>query len=404
MTWLSCAICGSSSNEILCFLHCGTLDGSNLYPELRLLACSICGHVYNDLSPDEITGLGHYYNYEYAPANLNSIVKDGDLPGSSGTYTCGRYSQLYELLGPNLNQKSSVLDVGCAVGGFLDFLKERGVTGLFGVDVTEEYVARAREKNYHVQIGDAEELPFGDNSFDAVVVEQVLEHLVHPGKAFSEAGRVLKPGGVLCIGVPDASRYSDLYFYDFYWLLMREHIQHFSVQALSRLAVAHSFELIGFRQNSHPIMGEKMIMPNLSAAFRYAPDSRVLKHNGAISCSTERMRSYVAKECVRLAGKQTRIRDVALSRRPVYVWGIGREFLYLYEAAELKQCNLAGIIDMNPFKQQTVTIAGRSVVSDAILGRADRNSLLVITAIAHEEAIRRRAVDTGFRGEIISFT
>jgi SAM-dependent methyltransferase len=51
-------------------------------------------------------------------------------------------------------------------------------------------------------IGDAHNLQFPDNSFDAVVMQAVIEHLVNPNVAISEALRVLKPGGYLYIEVP----------------------------------------------------------------------------------------------------------------------------------------------------------------------------------------------------------
>ena len=40
-----------------------------------------------------------------------------------------------------------------------------------------------------------EELTFDDNTFDLVITQDVLEHVLNPGKAFKEICRVLKPGG-----------------------------------------------------------------------------------------------------------------------------------------------------------------------------------------------------------------
>jgi SAM-dependent methyltransferase len=369
---------------------------------VRLVACTACGHVYNDLAPKEIAGLGAYYNLEYAPANLQSIVKEGDLPGSTGANTQGRYTHLYELLAPHLDQDSSVLDVGCAVGGFLDFLKQKEVSGLYGVDMTEEYVARAREKKYVIELGDAECLPFDDANFDVLVIEQVMEHLIHPGRAFQEAGRVLKSGGVLCIGVPDAARYAEFYYYDFYWLLMREHIQHFDIHGLSRLALANGFELLELRQSAHPIMSEKMVMPNLSATFRYTAQPAIAEVSESAGLLSQSMKGYVATETARLNDKRKMIRKIIESQRPVYVWGIGREFLYLYEAAGLKNCNLVGCVDTNPFKQRNITINGMKAEPSGILGHSNQDAVLMITAPAHEEQIKQGAFQAGFRGEIIS--
>ena len=50
--------------------------------------------------------------------------------------------------------------------------------------------------------GDATDLPFGDGSFDTVVMFQTLEHIPEPARALSEAHRVLRPGGVIVITTP----------------------------------------------------------------------------------------------------------------------------------------------------------------------------------------------------------
>src|SRR5439155_807663 len=51
---------------------------------------------------------------------------------------------------------------------------------------------------------DAESLPFRDESFDAVVATEVLEHLDEPGRMLSEARRVLRPGGQFFMTTPNA--------------------------------------------------------------------------------------------------------------------------------------------------------------------------------------------------------
>lgn len=147
-------------------------------------------------------------------------------------------------------------------------------------------------------------------------------------------------------------------------------------------------------------MGEKMVMPNLCAVFQYSGTFVTSHINRMPSLLPQMMKAYVATETARLNHKKDKIRIIAESRRPVYIWGIGREFLYLYEAACLKQCNLADIIDMNPFKQKTASICGKKVSIPNVLCIADSDALLLITAIAHEETIRRSALGAGYPGEI----
>ena len=51
-------------------------------------------------------------------------------------------------------------------------------------------------------VGDGHNLPFGDEAFDAVILEAVLEHVLRPDDVVSEARRVLRPGGRIYAAVP----------------------------------------------------------------------------------------------------------------------------------------------------------------------------------------------------------
>jgi SAM-dependent methyltransferase len=400
MNSLPCPICRSSATETVITLPCGNLDGSTLYPEVHLTQCTCCQHSYNDLRPHEIKGLSTYYNKEYAPTNLRSVVTTGDLPGSSSIFTQERYSQLFSLLEAYVKRESRILDVGCAVGGFLDFLMKKGFTELYGVEPTRDYLELARQNGFEVREGHAEAMGYEEGSFDVLVVEQVMEHLVEPVRAFKEAARVLKPGGILCVGVPDASRYNEFYYFDFYWILMREHIQHFNVESLSRLATQQGFELVGVQQTALPIMGASMVMPNLSVCFRYT--SVVPKITSAPTSSSQNfMQKYICKELESLNKKRARIDAVVRSETPVYVWGIGREFLYLYEAAGLKRAKIVGLIDLNPFKQQHARVDGMTVASPEILNIAGENTALFICAVAHRDKIIQSLESQAYLGRVL---
>lgn len=398
-----CPLCQCHEAEPLLALLCGNFDGSELYSTVRLENCAVCGHVFNELTPEELIGLGHYYDNEYAPANVHAGGIAGDRPGSSDSLTSDRYGNLFAVLAPYMQPGNKILDVGCAMGGFLDFLGQQGFGGLSGVDTTKTYVDAARKKSkYTIKLGSAEALPFGDASFDAIVMEQVLEHLVNPIKAFREAKRTLKENGLLCIGVPDASRYAERRFFDFYWLLLREHIQHFDVEHLEYLGKNNGFELLDYRQTAHAVMSDRMIMPNLTAIFKKS--AAIHRGSGTFSggAALKRgMMDYVnGEKSIRQTTVNT-LRGLAESRRPMYIWGIGREFLYLYESAGLKQCAIAGLIDANQFKQKTCSINGMKITG--LPPPADENAALLITAVAHTDPILRAARSHGFKGQIITF-
>jgi ubiquinone/menaquinone biosynthesis C-methylase UbiE len=96
----------------------------------------------------------------------------------------------------------TVLDVGCGNGWVLSHFARHGAVTV-GVDITEAGVelCRTRFKNQKLKgdfvVGNAEALPFPDNSFDVVSCMGVVHHTSNPQKAVSELFRVLKPGGRL---------------------------------------------------------------------------------------------------------------------------------------------------------------------------------------------------------------
>jgi len=110
--------------------------------------------------------------------------------------------------------RARVLDIGCGYGALSLTLSESAGFDVVAMDVLEvrltsvraRKAARDPEAAARIRIvkADAESLPFRDESFDAVVATEVLEHLDEPGRMLSEARRVLRPGGQFFMTTPNA--------------------------------------------------------------------------------------------------------------------------------------------------------------------------------------------------------
>ncbi|MBL7843313.1 MAG: class I SAM-dependent methyltransferase [Cyclobacteriaceae bacterium] len=96
----------------------------------------------------------------------------------------------------------SILDVGTSSGSFMEIALRHGWLAK-GLEPFPDDVKVCREKGLDVIQGLAEALPYPDNSFDVVHTSHVFEHLEDPLQAAREAYRVLKPGGLLFIEVPN---------------------------------------------------------------------------------------------------------------------------------------------------------------------------------------------------------
>lgn len=110
-----------------------------------------------------------------------------------------------------------VLDLGCGEGRHVHGLHMLSDLDVVGVDIDLTSLTKAREGlTYLTEIGaktsgtanfcsaSAYDLPFGDNTFDAIVCSEVLEHLDNYPAVISEMKRVLKSNGKLAITIPHA--------------------------------------------------------------------------------------------------------------------------------------------------------------------------------------------------------
>lgn len=401
---MKCPICQHDKTKKLLSLNCGGFDESRLYRRVIVLVCKKCGHIFNQLNKREINNLTAYYTSEYAPNNLSyARIAKIDRPGGTGIQSLKRYENLYKIFRNYIKPKGRILDGGCATGGFLDFLNKKGFKKLYGFDISDKFIKASKNKNkFCFRQGSVVNIPFSQSdSFELVILDQVLEHIVNPQAAFKEIKRVLSPGGILCISVPDASRYNKNFFFDFYGFLLKEHVQHFDIHHLKLIAELNGFELLNWIKTDASL-GEAATFPVVSAVFRFTNHNDVKIK--AISSNFNLLKSlehYLKKSFNSLNKKRSKIKYLATSGSPVYFYGISQEFLYLYEQAGIEKCKIAGLIDDIPFKQKKLKVHGISINTRAVLKKAPQDSFLVITAFPHIPTIKSNVRNTGYRGSIV---
>ena len=98
----------------------------------------------------------------------------------------------------------AVLDVGCGTGTVLSYLREnRKIVG-YGLDISENMIAIAKEKNpgFSFTTGNSAKLPYADETMDVMMACMAYHHFPDQVTFRQEALRVLKPGGILYICDP----------------------------------------------------------------------------------------------------------------------------------------------------------------------------------------------------------
>jgi ubiquinone/menaquinone biosynthesis C-methylase UbiE len=103
----------------------------------------------------------------------------------------------------HVNEDKIVLDVGCGAGATPCYIAKRFNCKVVGIDILEAMVERSKERamreglvdRVEFRVGDAQRIPFEENSFDIVITESVTSFPDDKQKAVNEYVRVTKPGG-----------------------------------------------------------------------------------------------------------------------------------------------------------------------------------------------------------------
>ena len=114
-----------------------------------------------------------------------------------------------------LKDGEKVLDLGCGDGYYSYLLSQIPLNlKLTGIDSHKEAIETARTLVPKIKatfiIGDAEKLPFAKDSFDKIIMSEVIEHVNDDMKVLREARRVLKKDGILVLTTPNKN-------YSFLW-------------------------------------------------------------------------------------------------------------------------------------------------------------------------------------------
>lgn len=186
---VKCMLCGCDEPDVL-----------SVQRSWPVSICSNCGLIYLSSRPVE-SALEAMYSKEYydsAEVGYGGYVENFNKYNSIFTRLFNRRAGDIE----PFRGQSRLLEVGCAHGFLLDHLRKRKwkVKGLEVSSLAAKYAVE--ELGLDVFCGKLEDAVYHDNSFDVVLLLDVLEHLHRPYETLNEIGRILAPGGVLVVQCP----------------------------------------------------------------------------------------------------------------------------------------------------------------------------------------------------------
>lgn len=116
----------------------------------------------------------------------------------------------------DLKREERVLEIGCGVGYYTKKIAQH-TPRVVATDIAESFLEFAKKNNpYPIEQYVAcpvEKLPFENNTFDKVLMSEVIEHLMYPEQGVREIQRVLKPGGKAVIATPNTNSYLNLLYH-----------------------------------------------------------------------------------------------------------------------------------------------------------------------------------------------
>jgi len=166
-------------------------------------------------------------------------------------------------------QHGVLLDIGAGTGAFANTMQKAGwnVQGL----EPDEIARQNALKNYHLKLGESTDLEnLVGETFDAITLWHVLEHVHELHKYLEKFVEILKPGGRLFIAVPNYTSY-DASLYQEQWAAydVPRHLYHFSPKSMQVLLARHHFSV----ETMKPMWFDSFYVSMLSEKYRSGKDN-----------------------------------------------------------------------------------------------------------------------------------
>ncbi len=353
------------------------MTGSRLVEGYDVVSCVNCGFTFADRLP-----IQKMFDRYYREMSKYEFPESG---GKESEYDTNRFRDLLEIILPCMpGPNPRIIDIGCATGKLLSLLTERGYREVIGLDPSPG-CAQAAEKLYGIKVlvGPVAKVGDFEQKFDCMILAGVLEHVCDLKGVLAILFDRLADSGIICIQVPDASRFSlwpDAPFQQF----SIEHINYFSSISLRNLMESAG----GLEEKSvegvHP-QSATTTMPVVTSVFRKKLNSTPALFQDEIS--EMRLREYIRQSKQAEDSIRETICRLVADRTPLVVWGTGTHTLHLLESTVLCQADIRAFVDANA-AYHGKKLQGIPILSPEAL-RSMYETVLVSSRVYQLEIVRR---------------
>jgi SAM-dependent methyltransferase len=368
-----CPVCDGRYAELVFQQSFQSFERGGPIEGYDVVVCTACGTSFADGIPSQSEFDEYYrelskYEYEYRAGKES---EDDSL----------RLKKLADILQSIVPDRNSrILEIGCANGRLLSYLKEAAYSDVRGIDPSPG-CARAAKLLYDVAVetGTVFGLPKPDAGYNFVVTLGVLEHIRDLKQAVQNIRNITSKDGRVFVGVPDASKLiaaQDAPFQEF----STEHITFFSPTSVQYLMEACGFRTVSCASVSLELH-RGVLTPTVCGVF--APSAHFRKEFRCDSTTREGLIRYI-DECKAMDTRlRNRIRGAVDGRR-VVVWGVGTHTRRLLANDTLRPGDISAFVDANP-KYQGQQLIGIPVLSpDHLTGHREP---ILISSYAFQKEI-----------------
>lgn len=231
-----CESCGASAKERVISTRDYETQISNHFDVSR---CTNCGLVYTAPRPKFEDLLTHFYGNDY-------LCYESGLAQKLRTAYQGRafMKKFRGIMYPG----GRLLEVGCASGDLLAYVKEHSDWSLYACEPKREIAEIARKRGLDVQPHTLAEADYQDDFFDVVYMSHVIEHVPDVRVTMEKVFRILKPGGLFITEHPDFGGPTRPFFGRYWWgYHLPRHLTHFTRDSISLMLESVGFEVDAIR-------------------------------------------------------------------------------------------------------------------------------------------------------------
>ncbi len=244
---IKCPVCGSGDTRKLGYRG-GDAHQGGLGVRTTIVRCLKCTHQFPNPMPFPKISLSDLYG------EADEYFERHDLEHKKATS-----KSLISELERRLGRKGKLLDIGCGRGELLWAARDAGWE-CEGVDTSEEFIEFGKKiLGVEGRLGTLQDAGFASESFDAVIMGGVIEHLYDPGATLKEILRLLRPGGWFYFDAPNedglymraGNAYMKMLGRDWVVALAPTfspyHVQGFNPASIKKIVEVNNFKVCEFR-------------------------------------------------------------------------------------------------------------------------------------------------------------